>query len=196
MNALMDYKNIIAYVFVIIQATCISGCADMLFAGAVVSSTSTSEKNIGAIQVTPAPTFDNSKSVIILSRQDEFAQHLVNYKIAQNDKIIGLLKPGSYLEWETEPGVITISYRAKINKTCYANKGPCISKTEDVLESDDRYPLRESSFIVKEGEHTYLRFVPDWFLFTDVPRDADIKTAKDIDLSTLMPPVLVEISQK
>lgn len=192
----MNYKNIIVSVLVIIHAACLSGCSDILFANAVVSSTTTKEENSGAIQLIPSPAFNNSNSVITLTRQNEFSQYLVNYTIAQDDKMIGLLKPGSYLQWEVNPGINTLNYRAKVAKKCYTNKEQCISKIEDILVNDEKYPVREFSFVAVEGEHYYLHFDPDWFLFTDVPRFAEIKLVKDVDLSKLNPPVIVETEQE
>jgi len=184
----MDFKALTVPALGIILAICLSGCTDFLFANAIVSSTSVHEINQGAIQMVPAPTSNTSKPVITLAREDVFAQHGVNYIIAQNGKVIGLIKPGSYMQWEVDPGVITISYRAKKAKVCYTGKDPCLTRADEFLESDSEYPLKEFSFNALDNEHYYFQLVPDWFLFTDIPRNADIKVIKDIDLSHLKPP--------
>ena len=121
-------------------------------------------------------------------REDVYAQHSVNYIITQNNKIIGLLKPGSYLQWEVYPGEITISYRPKKAKKCYTSSEPCITQVDDIIKNESNYPLREFKLNVSGSEHYNLRLEPDWFLFHDVPRNAEIIIIKYMDLLNLRPP--------
>jgi hypothetical protein len=189
---LTTIKVITIFVLVIIQITCLSGCADLAM-GTWGSSFRTHEKNQGAIQFPPVAVFDNSRSVITLVREHEFAQGAVNYKIAQNYKIIGLLKPGSYMQWAVRPGTMTLSYKPVIVKTCYVNKGPCVTKIEDIFKRDTKHSPGKFSFKVEKGKHYYLKFVPDMTLFADVPGHATIKIVKAADLSGLKPPIYTKL---
>lgn len=191
----MDNKILTICLFLITQTAFLSGCANYLSAAALVSSFSINEINQGSIQVVPTPASDSSKSVITITRLELYAQYFVNYTITQNDKRIGILKPGSYIQWEADPGVTTLTYRAKVAKKCYTNSEPCITKEEDILESDTKYPLRELRFTVKDGEHYNLRLESDWYLFTNVPRDARMILNNEIDLSKLKPPIYIKLNE-
>ncbi|MFC1748292.1 hypothetical protein ACFL2V_05745 [Pseudomonadota bacterium] len=143
---------------------------------------------MSSIQVVTALDQSSHKPKIILFRYNKWAQNLVNYTIAEGNRQVGLITSGGYLHWETEPGLVTIHYRAHIPPTCNTFDKVCLTVKDDNFEINTEYPEREFKFTVEEGGIYYLDLRPNWFLLTDIPRGVDISVVSGVDLDALNAP--------
>lgn len=167
--------------YVLILTILLTGCTNLLFANAISSSIH-HNKNITAIQVVPLPTMDQSKSVIILLRQNESASSNYNYTIVENKKTIGLITNNSYLQWESASGNIDIIYSVKPSPTCNAYDKECVSRETNTSDIDTTYPKGNYKFEVEAGKIYYLRLTSIW-TFPFISPGAEIIIVDKIDLS-------------
>jgi hypothetical protein len=136
-----------------------------LLAGCLPIPGKSSHQKFETVQIVPFVSDNPSKSHIFLLRPDQRYLRSRSVIAFENSQKIGVVEPGSFLAWDTEPGKkMLYTKKGKLKSCSYWDKD-CINSKDSTLNVDPRrlnYNSNVIEFNAKKGISYYIVIEIEW----------------------------------